>query len=286
MRSRRRPLVAALLIAVVALSTSALSSPAQAQRATWPVNGHVYQVVYVSGGISWSAANAAANARGGHLATISSAAENAFVFALVDQPLYWNQEPGGSDLGPWLGGYQTSDTGNPNANWVWVDGSAWSYTAWFSGEPNNFTGAAENYLSYKCWGSAGCRSSGWNDLPDQISEFGTSVLSYVIEFDGPVGVDATAPTPGTLALSSAPNPFRGATTIRFELPAAARVRLAITDVAGREVRTLLEGDLPAGSRSAQWDGRNAAGAPVAPGCYFARLSSGGRVRTVGVRLLR
>ncbi len=54
---------------------------------------------------------------------------------------------------------------------------------WWPGEPNNYTGALENYLSFKCYGTVGCRSNKWNDLPDAISEFGTAVIAYVIEFD-------------------------------------------------------------------------------------------------------
>ena len=45
-------------------------------------NGHAYEVVLASN-ISWSAAQAAATARGGRLATIGSSAENEFVFALT-----------------------------------------------------------------------------------------------------------------------------------------------------------------------------------------------------------
>jgi flagellar hook assembly protein FlgD len=52
------------------------------------------------------------------------------------------------------------------------------------------------------------------------------------------------------------------------------VRLEIVDVAGRQVRTLVDGVRPAGSGSARWDGRDASGAPAASGVYFARLTAG------------
>ncbi len=286
MHPRRLLTAAAFLFAAAVVNLVGAVAPAQAQRATWSVNGHVYEAVSVPGGISWSGANAAANARGAHLATITSAGENAFVFALIDHPQYWNQEPGGSDLGPWLGGYQTSDTGNPSANWVWVSGEPWAYTSWHSGEPNNYTGAAENYLSYKCWPTAGCRSSGWNDLPDLISQYGTSVVAYVIEFDGPASVGASAPAGGARLLPNAPNPFATGTAVRFELPVAADVTLSIVDVAGRTVRVLADGRMAAGSHAPLWDGRDDAGRAVSPGCYFARLTGAGVTRTVGMRLVR
>jgi len=168
-----------LLLAIGAPAQAVLWSPANGG------NGHYYEVVYVAAGVSWTQAFTAATARGGYLATPTSAAENDFVFQLVDDALYGNQEPKGSNLGPWLGGCQTSDPGTmPNANWTWVTGETWSFTSWHAGEPNNFLGAGEDYLSYKCHGSPGCRLRNWNDLPDLISVFGTPVRSYVVEYDG------------------------------------------------------------------------------------------------------
>jgi hypothetical protein len=285
-RPSRRPHRPVPALAAALLAACVLASTAAAERVTWPTNGHAYQVVSVPAGISWSDARAAAQAVGGHLATLGSSAENAFVFGLVDKPLYWHQEPGGSDLGPWLGGYQTSDTGNPSANWVWVTGEPWSYTSWHSGEPNNYTGAAENYLSYKCYGTSGCRSAGWNDLPDLISQYGTSVIAFVIEFELPAAVGDRVPSRDVQLLPVAPNPFAAGTQVRFELPAAADARLAIVDVAGRTVRVLAEQHLTAGAHAFAWDGRDEAGLAAAPGCYFARLTTLGTTRTVGMRLLR
>ena len=134
-----------VLAGVLIVAHQAFATPIQ-----WTVgnggNGHYYDIILVPGGISWSGANAAAVSANGHLATITSAAEGIFVYTnLVNNATYWNQEPAGSDLGPWLGAYQTSDDGTQaNANWVWVTGELWSYTNWHSGEPNNFTGASEN----------------------------------------------------------------------------------------------------------------------------------------------
>ena len=60
------------------------------KEATWTLasggNGHTYRVVAKTGLISWDSANAAAQAAGGYLATITSAAENAFVLSLIDDP--------------------------------------------------------------------------------------------------------------------------------------------------------------------------------------------------------
>jgi hypothetical protein len=71
-----------------------------------------------------------------------------------------------------------------------------------------------------------------------------------------------------------PNPFNPKTSIRFGLPAAADVLLTVFDVNGRAVRTLVDGDLPAGTRVVEWDGRDDGGKALATGVYFYRLDAG------------
>lgn len=275
-----------ICVALTLTSIMSTSNVAGAQATVWPGNGHSYQAVLVPGGISWTDAKAAAESAGGYLATVTSSAENAFVFALVDQAQYWNQEPGGSDLGPWLGAYQTVDNGNAATNWVWISGEPWSYTAWFTNEPNNFQGAGENYLSYKCHGAAGCRSSGWNDLPDNISVYGTAVLSYVIEYDFAVGVGSTVPGRDLELVTTGPNPFTSATAVRFTLPAPGFAKLSVFDVTGRAIRKLAAERMTAGLHVLAWDGRDAAGRQVAPGSYFIHLSAPGGTRTLALQRVR
>lgn len=83
-----------------------------------------------------------------------------------------------------------------------------------------------------------------------------------------------------------PNPFNPATTVVFELGAAAAGRLAIHDAAGRRVAVLAEGLLAAGRHAADWDGRDDAGREMASGVYFARLETPGGARTRRLVLLR
>lgn len=97
------------------------------------------------------------------------------------------------------------------------------------------------------------------------------------------GVTVQAPAgfglPRAVALPpNSPNPFRVATTLTIELPAAAQVRLLIFDVSGRAVATVFEGTLEAGRHGLVWDGRTDAG-PAAAGVYFGRLEALGQVRT-------
>lgn len=74
-----------------------------------------------------------------------------------------------------------------------------------------------------------------------------------------------------------PNPFHlsGSTTIRYFIPSGNRkVYLAVYDVAGRRVATLVDEVQQAGHYTVSWDGRNSRGGTVAPGIYFCRLTLG------------
>jgi hypothetical protein len=97
----------------------------------------------------------------------------------------------------------------------------------------------------------------------------------------PAGAEEAGATTLTLRLlPSHPNPFDRATRIRFDLPRASLLSLRIYDAAGRLVRGLIDAQaVRPGSHEVAWDGRNAAGRPVAAGVYFARLICGGEVRT-------
>jgi hypothetical protein len=81
-----------------------------------------------------------------------------------------------------------------------------------------------------------------------------------------------------------PNPFNPATTIRFDVPPTPggkqHVLLAVYSVRGRQVRTLIDGELETGSHRAVWDGNDEDGRPVASGVFFctARTASGTTIR--------
>ncbi len=78
---------------------------------------------------------------------------------------------------------------------------------------------------------------------------------------------------------NAPNPFGGATTIRFALPAAGPADLAVYDLAGRLVRRLARGQYAAGEHFVTWQGDDEGGRRVAAGVYFYRLTASGRTTT-------
>ncbi len=75
-----------------------------------------------------------------------------------------------------------------------------------------------------------------------------------------------------------PNPFNPSTTIEYRLAGAAQVDLAVYDLKGRLVRTLVAGmNRPAGAQKSVWRGRDDSGRTVAGGVYVCRLEIDGHV---------
>ncbi|MCK4414142.1 MAG: proprotein convertase P-domain-containing protein [Candidatus Eisenbacteria sp.] len=92
--------------------------------------------------------------------------------------------------------------------------------------------------------------------------------------------------PGVLALwANRPNPVHRQTAIRFDLPQAGPVDLAVFDVTGRRVKTLVSGDLKAGSYQTVWQGTDSEGNPVSSAVYFYRLKSDGETLTKKMMVL-
>jgi hypothetical protein len=74
--------------------------------------------------------------------------------------------------------------------------------------------------------------------------------------------------------SGRPNPFRYQTTVAFSLAEKAYVRVAVYDLAGRRVRTLVNGELDADRYEISWNGRDQKGRELASGVYFVRFEGG------------
>ncbi len=165
-----------ILAAFTALQLSSSSAHAQTWQ-QWSVNGHYYLAVHTPAGVTWSQARTQALALGGDLATITSQAENNFVFSLISAGQFWrtaNNPP--RLLGPWLGGFQpaTAPEPTPAANWNWVTGEAWTSPNWSPGEPNNWNGVQEDHLHF--FTIQASPAPFWNDL------FQTHLLNgFVVE---------------------------------------------------------------------------------------------------------
>ncbi len=96
-----------------------------------------------------------------------------------------------------------------------------------------------------------------------------------------------AVVPGSFALhQNYPNPFNPTTTISFNLPQAGQVELAVYNLLGQQIRTLVSGDLAAGSHTVEWNGRSDNGEAVSTGIYFYRLTAGDLSETRKMMLLK
>jgi hypothetical protein len=171
-------------------------------------NGHWYELVVFSSATDWIAAKLAAELRGGHLATLTSSAENTWVFTTIAQ--FANGWWCGQDCyGPWLGGFQdrsAPDFAEPGGGWRWVTGEPWLYTEWEPNLPNNAV-PLQDYLHY--YGPSSPTTfftpgSYWDDMNRE-----GPVISMVVEYDADCNgdgiVDFSQIRAGELADSNANN---------------------------------------------------------------------------------
>ncbi|MBD3349325.1 MAG: T9SS type A sorting domain-containing protein [Candidatus Eisenbacteria bacterium] len=102
--------------------------------------------------------------------------------------------------------------------------------------------------------------------------------------EGTDGQDAEAPR--LRLVQNRPNPFNPTTTVRYSIPTGSAVKLVVYDLAGREVRSLIDGPRSAGWHEVVWDGRNDHGERVASGVYFLRLENRHSILSRKVVLLK
>jgi hypothetical protein len=128
------------LVCAAALTAGAHGQGAVQWRVEDGGNGHWYRLS--SDVCGWEEARNRASNQGGHLASITSEAENAFIVAL--------------GVGrSWIGAFQEPGACEPGC-FSWVTGEPWQYQRWMGGQPDGFAGS-ENYVEIRA-------NSYWNDL--------------------------------------------------------------------------------------------------------------------------
>lgn len=95
---------------------------------------------------------------------------------------------------------------------------------------------------------------------------------FVLKYSQPTGINQiTGEIPVSLSLEqNYPNPFNPETHIRFSVPVSGNAKLTVLDMLGREVITLVNENLNAGTYNVDW---NASGYPS--GVYFYRIKTEG-----------
>lgn len=129
-----------IAVCTLLASSAALGQQAIQWRAQDGGNDHWYRLS--SDVCGWTEARNRADRLGGHLASISSDPENAFVLGL--------------GIGrAWIGAFQEPGACEPGC-FSWVTGEPWVYDRWMAGQPDGFAGS-ENYAEIR-------GNSFWNDL--------------------------------------------------------------------------------------------------------------------------
>ncbi|MCK4511555.1 T9SS type A sorting domain-containing protein, partial [bacterium] len=112
------------------------------------------------------------------------------------------------------------------------------------------------------------------------------LMANIMEY---FGKEPTGPGTGTegnevfvTKLSQArPNPFNPTTTIAYSLAGRSNVAIRVYDVAGRVVRTLVDGEAEAGPHTIVWDGTTDSGERAASGVYFVKMEGTGDAGAFG-----
>ena len=132
----------------------------------------------------------------------------------------------------------------------------------------------------------------WDDTKlaayNSASDWALVHAKYMAEGGVSDGI-TTAPStvPGSYKLDqNYPNPFNPSTMIKYSLPQSGIVKLVVYDVLGREVRTLVNGAMPAGAQETRWDGKNSNGQTVGSGIYFYKLTAGSFTATKKMTLIK
>ncbi|MBK6767299.1 MAG: T9SS type A sorting domain-containing protein [bacterium] len=149
-----------------------------------------------------------------------------------------------------------------------------------------------NARDFSFWGQTSSFGTGYDEIKvvsryDQeyrrlVVRYGSELRIY--RFGEPIytdAEDARPELPNELTLMAYPNPFNPTTMIAFDLPKARHATLAVYDLNGRVVKTLVNEQMSAGHHELGFDG-----ASLPSGIYFARLNAGELVRTQKLVLLK
>jgi hypothetical protein len=127
------------------------------------------------------------------------------------------------------------------------------------------------------------------EIEDSYIELSNASLAddnYGINQVASLGFARVQTRPENFALgNNYPNPFNPETTIKYQLPEAADVKLEIYNVVGQVVRTLVAEHQTAGRYVVQWDASNDNGQSLSSGIYFYRVQAGSEFQQVKKMLL-
>jgi len=83
-----------------------------------------------------------------------------------------------------------------------------------------------------------------------------------------------------------PSPFNPSTNIKFRISETGNVSIKIFNVLGKEIKQLLQENLPSGEHNIQWDGKGDVGSTLPSGIYFIQMIAGSYQKTIKTILLK
>jgi len=110
----------------------------------------------------------------------------------------------------------------------------------------------------------------------------------ILHYQGPVGIGDSGEevADGFELYQNYPNPFNPTTRIGYRLEKSSVVELAVYDLLGKRIKSLLSKTQAAGEHEATWDGRDIHGSVMPSGLYLYRLDTGNKVYTRQMLLMR
>lgn len=171
------------------------------------------------------------------------------------------------------------------------DGSRWQATGYPGESPNDILARENTLVAATSSGTFWKKTAGapWEDFSAGFSQGIIEGLAAtethlvavtrnrgfwvrnVADLTGGQSAVGDGPPLASRPLRAAPNPFNPRTRLFFSLDEGGAVCINIHDVAGRQVRTLLDENLAAGEHAVRWNGLDDSGRSCASGLYLARV---------------
>jgi hypothetical protein len=154
-----------------------------------------------------------------------------------------------------------------------IPGQTIGFGIWLD-DPSNFYSSPYGYTGEWPWGL----------LRETAATLGHLTLAMPTD----VAEHATDSTqPETFILhQSFPNPFNPETTIRYELPTTSDVHLAVYNINGQLVKTLVDGTESAGAHAVTWNGQSNDGSALPNGMYVCRMNASRNVLQCKMMLMK
>lgn len=129
---------------------------------------------------------------------------------------------------------------------------------------------------------------GKKDILLSLDIYPPPYISYILVQDiiTSVSVDGLQ-IPNKFDLSqNYPNPFNPSTHIQVIVKEQSDIKVAVYNILGKEIKLILDENLPTGEYTIQWDGRDNEGNILSGGVYFIRMIAGSYHKTIKSILLK